>query len=247
PGATFSAGINIGDKSLVFFKDYETPVSGGAKSASDSLVFYYKVEPVSSILPENGAQVNETRPSFDWSTLAGPITGSTLFQFQLDSYFDFRSPIIDESNLQAPGSIPSFDLSDNTVYYWRFKIYDGYYWSDFSNTFAFYVTTGSTDAEDNDTDMLPDNFVLEQNYPNPYNSMTRISYSLPERADVKLTVFNLLGQEVKTLVDASKPAGRYSVHWDGTDYEGHDVASGFYFYHLTAGDFRDSKKMILLK
>ena len=247
PGAIFSAGINIGDKSLVIFKDYETPANGGTKAAADSLVFYYEVEPVSSMLPENGAQVNSTRPTIDWIKLLGPSYNVNTYNLQVGTYYDFHSAIINESGLVYPYYTPSFDLTENTVYYWRFRIYNGSSWTDFSDTYAFYVATGSTDADDNDKDLLPDNFVLEQNYPNPYNSTTRISYSLSEKADVELTVYNLLGQKIKILVETSKPAGRYSVLWDGTDYDGHEVSSGIYFYSLTAGDFRDSKKMVLLK
>ncbi len=95
--------------------------------------------------------------------------------------------------------------------------------------------------------MIPGSFNLSQNYPNPFNPATEISFSLPKAEQVHLTVYNLLGQEIDCLVDDYLTAGSHTVSWDGTDHNGSEVASGIYFYRLTAGDFSDKKKMILLK
>ena len=94
---------------------------------------------------------------------------------------------------------------------------------------------------------LPTAFSLSQNYPNPFNPITTIEYSLPEQSQVKLEVFNVLGQKVKTLADIVQPAGRHRIVWDGKDDQGKDVASGIYFYRLEAGQFTDSKRMVILK
>jgi len=84
--------------------------------------------------------------------------------------------------------------------------------------------------------------VLNSNYPNPFNPVTQISFSLPAVCDVKLQVFNVMGQLVATLAEGSYEAGVHSVSWDGSN-----VASGVYLYRLQAADFVDAKKMILLK
>ncbi len=89
---------------------------------------------------------------------------------------------------------------------------------------------------------LPKEFALWQNYPNPFNPVTTIRYTVPVKAQVQLTVFNILGQKVTTLVNTEQGAGAYSVQWDGTQ-----AASGMYFYRLQAGKIGLSKKMILLK
>ncbi|MCK5126446.1 MAG: T9SS type A sorting domain-containing protein [candidate division Zixibacteria bacterium] len=98
---------------------------------------------------------------------------------------------------------------------------------------------------------LPDNFELYQNRPNPFNPVTTIDFyingSVNGAEDVKLEVFNILGQTVKTLVDESLFAGPYSVDWDGTDETGIKSASGVYFYRLKVGDSDKTKKMVLLK
>jgi len=92
------------------------------------------------------------------------------------------------------------------------------------------------------TEVVPDHYALCQNYPNPFNPTTTISFSLPEAQRVKLTVFNVNGQVVATLVDGMRDAAQYEVSWDASN-----VASGLYFYKLEAGDFSSVKKMVLVK
>ena len=85
-------------------------------------------------------------------------------------------------------------------------------------------------------------FNLSQNYPNPFNPTTKIEYSVPQRSFVKLTIYNIIGQEIAVLVNGEKETGKYVVNFD-TD----NVPSGVYVYRLQAGDFIDTKKMMLLK
>ena len=94
---------------------------------------------------------------------------------------------------------------------------------------------------------LPTAFALADNFPNPFNPATTIKYALPQAADVELTVYNVVGQPVRTLVAEHQSAGRYVVEWDATDDSGHSLSSGMYLYHLQAGEFREVKKMLLLK
>lgn len=95
---------------------------------------------------------------------------------------------------------------------------------------------------------VPRQFALDQNYPNPFNPATEISYSLPRPAEVRLEIFNLLGQKVRSLLQHEKQAaGRYTVFWDGRDDCGRSAASGIYLYRITAGDFIRTMKMTLLK
>ena len=94
----------------------------------------------------------------------------------------------------------------------------------------------------------PEVFALANNYPNPFNPATTIKYALPQAADVELTVYNVVGQVVRTLVAEHQSAGRYVVEWDATNDSGHNLSSGMYFYRLEAGgEFREVKKMLLLK
>ena len=96
-------------------------------------------------------------------------------------------------------------------------------------------------------DLLPVEFQLQQNYPNPFNPTTVISYYLPIADDVKLSIYNLLGQEVKSLVNSYQGAGQHSILWDGTNEINIQVCSGVYFYRLETSSVNINKKMILLK
>lgn len=92
------------------------------------------------------------------------------------------------------------------------------------------------------TSPVPDEYMLIQNYPNPFNPETNIGYGLPEDANVNVTVFNIIGQEVITLVNAQQPAGYHTVQWDAGF-----LPSGVYFYRIAAGEFTATKKMVLMK
>jgi len=104
-----------------------------------------------------------------------------------------------------------------------------------------------TNVRPGETIAAPSSLILYQNYPNPFNPETRIEYELPRPAKVIIKVVNLLGQEVRTLVDRDKPAGYFEVLWDGKDNEGHRVSSGVYLYRMEAGDFVQIKRMLLLQ
>ena len=94
---------------------------------------------------------------------------------------------------------------------------------------------------------LPEDFALSQNYPNPFNPTTTIYFDLPVRSHVNLTIYNVLGQSVKTLVDEDLAAGKYEETWDGKSDSGAHVATGIYFYKIEAESFVETKKMMLLK
>ncbi|MDE2888000.1 MAG: T9SS type A sorting domain-containing protein [Gemmatimonadota bacterium] len=102
-------------------------------------------------------------------------------------------------------------------------------------------------AEIGDLKPLPDRFGLEQNMPNPFNPSTAIGYQLPEAAMVRLVIYNLLGQEVRVLVNERRNAGTFTATWDGTDALGRRVASGVYLYRIQTGSFSATRRMLLLK
>lgn len=97
------------------------------------------------------------------------------------------------------------------------------------------------------TGVSPETFGLSQNYPNPFNPSTEISFALPSAGYVRLKVFNILGQEVQTLVDRQMDAGNHVVTWNGKDSGGNQAASGVYFYRLDADQQRETRKMLLIK
>ncbi len=110
-----------------------------------------------------------------------------------------------------------------------------------------FINKSPSDVDDDMPAGLPVTYNMSQNYPNPFNPSTTIKYSLDKRSPVRITVYNLLGQYIKTLSDEVKNAGTYYVRWDGTDWKGQPASSGIYFYHLDAGGIIETKKMMLLK
>ncbi|MEE1572774.1 MAG: PKD domain-containing protein, partial [Candidatus Neomarinimicrobiota bacterium] len=95
--------------------------------------------------------------------------------------------------------------------------------------------------------MIPGLFALHQNYPNPFNPITSLRYGLPEQALVTLTIYDLMGRKVTQLVSTTQEAGYQSVRWDATDSFGKPVSAGVYLYQIRAGDFVQTRKMVLLK
>jgi len=115
------------------------------------------------------------------------------------------------------------------------------------NKIYLYQLSMINDIEDDAVEAIPSGFSLVQNYPNPFNPTTEIHYTVPKRTNVSIEIYNLLGRKITSLVNEEKSAGDYSVTWDGTDSKGSSVGSGIYFYQIKAGDFRDARKMLLLK
>ncbi len=157
-----------------------------------------------------------------------------------------------------PNKISSIPLDELTIAYW-----DGTRWvklnSIVSNSGDFitaeisklghFIVTRKTEVAEGGVPMvdIPKKFELYQNYPNPFNPSTSISFDLPEDAFVSLKIYNVIGQEVKTLVNEFKNAGRYTIIWDGRDNAGKIMPSGIYFYRITAGNFSKTLKMVLAK
>ena len=94
---------------------------------------------------------------------------------------------------------------------------------------------------------VPNEFALHDNYPNPFNPTTTFRFDLPEVSDVTVSIFNMLGQKVKTFNMNGTPAGYHSVKWDATNDYGDPVGAGVYLYQLRANEFVKTKKMVLLK
>ena len=98
------------------------------------------------------------------------------------------------------------------------------------------------------SDIVPMKFALSDNYPNPFNPTTNISFSIPMQTDVRINIYNIMGQLVANVTNEQLNAGTYSMQWNGTDQSGNMLPSGLYFYELEAGnEFRQIKKMTLVK
>ncbi|UCD17712.1 MAG: T9SS type A sorting domain-containing protein, partial [Candidatus Zixiibacteriota bacterium] len=148
-----------------------------------------------------------------------------------------RLLVYGEEGQQIPAGTNHFLIVDNSV---TFKIREVQFSS------AYGTMLGSVFKEDL-AELVPHGFELHQNHPNPFNPATEISFELPRTSRVTLAVYNLLGQEIATLIDRELQAGRHAVIWNGRDESGRKVSSGVYLYRIQADEFSKSKKMILLK
>lgn len=116
-----------------------------------------------------------------------------------------------------------------------------------TDTFSFLVRYRPTGVVGSEGPELPTEFALSQNYPNPFNPTTFINYQLPIAQALHLTIYNLRGQQVTTLLDRKEAAGYYSVIWDGRDAFGNHVVSGIYFYRFETEEFVKVRKLVLLR
>ncbi|UCH09787.1 MAG: T9SS type A sorting domain-containing protein [Fidelibacterota bacterium] len=136
-------------------------------------------------------------------------------------------------NCPAPLDIP-FELSISS---------EGYtFWSS-----SFSIHVYEPDVAIADESALPREFAIHPAYPNPFNPVTTLRYDLPQRAEVDLTIYDILGRQVMTLVQSEQAPGYKTVTWDGTDDRGQPVSSGVYLYRIMAGEFTQSSKMVLLR
>ena len=103
------------------------------------------------------------------------------------------------------------------------------------------------EALSTDKDVIPLKYLLHQNYPNPFNPVTTLRYDLPEDALVNITIYDMMGRQISTLVSSLQSAGYKSIQWNGTNDAGQPVSAGLYMYTIQTGDFKQTKKMVLLK
>ena len=148
----------------------------------------------------------------------------------------------------SPNSYSFIDASvELGEYHYRLKQID------FNGSFAYSQVLDVLIQQSNyngDVSHLPETFRLEQNFPNPFNPETLIRYQIPEiglSVPVELTIYNVLGKKIRTLVQKNQGVGYYQVLWDGKNMHGENVAAGAYIYRIKAGDFIDARKMLILR
>ena len=141
----------------------------------------------------------------------------------------------------AQNSFTDSDVEDGMMYFYRIRA------ADYSGNWSDYSEIVQLSTLSNDNTNVAERFMLHQNYPNPFNPMTTLRYDIPEDAFVKFRVFDMSGNAVKTLVNKTMTSGFKSIRWDATNNLGQPVSAGVYLYTIEAGEFRQTKKMILLK
>lgn len=187
------------------------------------------------ISPANNSIGQSVNPPLDWDS-AGSITA---FRVQVSTDSLFITANFDTTLLHSNITVPDGKLLANTKYYWRVIASGSGGSSSWSVVWNF--TTTLTGVSQNGSG-IPSEYKLYNNYPNPFNPATTISYDLPEAASVKLVVYDILGKEIARLVNEFKPAGSYTIQFNAKG-----LTSGIYFYSIETQSFKDIKKMLLVK
>lgn len=221
--------------------------SGASTSNWSPLLSFYAYSGTNSVAPllatpTNGVSVATNSPQMSW--FINTPTSSLNYELQVSEDAVFTNPTT-VSNLSS-SSYQANNLELNKTYYWRVRSKDtGGNFSNYSKAEKFVV--GSLTGVENTGGKIPTEFSIDQNYPNPFNPTTIIRYGIPQNADVTLSIYNMLGQKIKTLVSEQKNAGTYSVQWNGDNEFGQKVSSGAYIYRISAGSFVKAMKLILMK
>ncbi len=207
----------------------------GAFSATDSLttIIAAPVQPV-LVSPVGGVKSVPRRTTFKWNA----CPNATKYRLQVASDTNFTSVVFD-TTLADTSKMLSTGLSASTKHYWRVSASDTGGTSPYAT--ASYTTGTGLDGIDEQTG-LPKEFALYQNYPNPFNPTTTIGFALPKESQVRIEVFNVLGQRVELLVDGVVKAGNHVISFNAGR-----LASGVYFYIMRAGDRTFKQKMLLMK
>jgi len=193
------------------------------------------------LFPSNGG-VGSVNQTFLWTGVAK----ATSYQLWIDSDSAFLPSLLKDTTVTSVGCIIS-GLSGTKIW-WKVRGHNSQGYGPWSDSGSF------TDVLIEKKEDLVEKFFLSQNFPNPFNPSTTLPFQVKSLElgvgrsyHTTLTIFNILGQKVRTLVDEEKLPGEYKVIWDGKDETGKDVASGIYFYKLKSGEFNQTKKMLLLR
>ena len=191
--------------------------------------------------PNFGQPINNTTAVLNWSL---PVKSNSYLNYDVEysKNSDFSNSTVVKDIPEKVASLNGLDK--NSTYYWRVLSKNTQGTSNYSQAASF--NTGTvTDVKEEQ--VIPAEFSLSQNYPNPFNPTTVIKFSIPNSQFVTLKVYDMLGREIRTLLNSEKNAGTYSIDWNADNDLGLKVASGMYIYRITAGNFVATKKMVLIK
>ena len=183
--------------------------------------------------------VDESSVSLSWDQV--DIATGYMIDRATDSLFTVD--VVEFTSTE--NSFTDNSLEPEIEYYYRVSAVccDGDYTSSYSDVVSLMLTVMDVDP----TASIPEAYSLQQHYPTPFNPTPQIRYGLKENAYVSINIYNLIGKHIKSFVNIRQDAGYQSIVWNATDASGHPVPAGMYIYSITAGDFRQTKKMILLK
>ncbi len=216
-----------------------------------SISMYVNTPPSTPVLlqPEGGEEADV----LVWQHAVDPDPNdetSYTLEISPDEQFSedlFVRPGLRDTSMTVNEIAASYDFTSGSFYYWRVKAVDSYDAdSDYSEAAYFQYVTNPTAVEDSPATEVPVGFSLAQNYPNPFNPETQIRYELPASTSVTLKIYDVRGQEVRTLMDRElKSAGVFTIPWDGRDNSGNLAPSGTYFYRMVLSSHEGKRQTVI--
>ena len=188
------------------------------------------------VYPSNNSQHILTNPVFEWDSNGAIST----YRIQISTDSNFSAIVFDSNEIvnhyfQMPNNV----LQLSTLYYWQVNGSNILGTGPWSLIWNFRVRDTGLEKISSE---IPGGFRLHNNYPNPFNPETHIKFELPENGLVTLTIYDILGNKITTLINQNLSAGVYKVDWNGSN-----LASGIYFFRIETKDFTDAKRMLLIK
>ena len=248
----FIPELNLIDNSMFKWLVYSMD-SNGSNSYSDSSVFYTDEFPespgsFSTVYPPDQFVHDQSEIEFIWNrpfdpdpieTLHYQVIYTTNYEDWLSLTNHISSEIIEEDTSII------LQLEDNSRYFWGVKVTDsdGFFLLG-NDSLPQELIIGNLKINEISP---PSKFSLHQNYPNPFNPVTKIKYDISKQGNVSLSIYDIKGCNLISLVNKQQDAGSYSVIWDGKNKFGHSLPGGIYIYRINSGSFIDTKKLILLK
>ncbi len=199
--------------------------------------------------------VSLERPNWDSqnssfaSDIRSPFNEFEQWEFEVQSQLGLELELIFNGIKQIPEKYQVYLLDEEIQRSINLRQHPKYKFTSLKNNSRFQLLVGTEEAiKENLSLIVPTEYSLSQNYPNPFNPTTIIRFGLPQMDEVTLTIYNMLGQKVITLLNnKSKQAGYHGIAWNGKHQNGNRVASGIYVYHLKTKHFSQSRKMIMIK
>ena len=240
----------MADDSIFYWSVITNDSSGQtAQSVTASFLLDRWESPIqfSLINPENGSPVDSLRPVFTWFSSEDPDPrDSVRYSLVIISAVDTDSVVYLATGLEDTTHQVTEDILSGS-YRWFVIAEDADEDSLDTPSVEVFTLGDIVGVDDEEYAGVPNEYSLFQNYPNPFNPTTTIMYALPQRSDVTLEIYNITGQLVARVYRENQYAGYHEIRWNGVNQSGRPVASGLYVYRLSAGDFVQTKKMLLLK
>ena len=256
-----SAWIMVASGSAIY-QDYyvfEVHTSGDSTADDDGLAMYKVVASMNEGIfhspPDSGYSLDNIAPGVPTGMQAIAMENSISLSWDISEAEDFQYFVLERSNEAINGvedTTISYELINanyedlnfvrNVEYSYKLAAYD-YAGNRSEFTEPVSVILLSIDP----LSLIPDVFALHQNYPNPFNPTTQIRYDLPDNKFVSINIYDVMGRKIKSLININQETGYRSITWNATDDLGQPVSAGMYIYTIQAGEFRQTRKMVLLK